>query len=337
TIARKVRSALRQAATTPATATPVASTTSTAALTIASTTTSTVSRTTNLLRRACRAAFKSKSKADNNDKPSCTIYELQRAFAEERAARYVAEATLDEAEGALSELRMEYASQYAACFVAESNRAETDAVNSALRADIDALYAQLGESRGETIEIRRDTWARLEETEAFRALEEAGRIAAESACASMGVAVTNLESALSAPDATHTESMAALAEANHNAEREAEAARSEALELHAKLADTSRAASQLAAKSAIDQQQLADVNGQLDAAKQTNELLQDRVQELQRGAKKHVLDLDKIHSELLCLRKAVANYRVAAAGGHQMCIYCGTTLGAGTASELARR
>ncbi|KAJ1947698.1 hypothetical protein GGF37_000282, partial [Kickxella alabastrina] len=61
------------------------------------------------------------------------------------------------------------------------------------------------------------------------------------------------------------------------------------------------------------------------------------VQELQRGAKKHVLDLDEIHSELLCLRKAVANYRVAAAGGHQMCIYCTATLGAATASELARR
>ncbi|KAJ1930945.1 hypothetical protein GGF37_007555, partial [Kickxella alabastrina] len=169
---------------------------------------------------------------------------------------------------------------------------------------MDALYGQLNESHRETSEIRRNTLARLEKSGTFRAQEKAGGIAAGSACASTGVAVANLEPALSADNAAHTESMAALAEAKHNAKREAEAARSE-----------------LEAKNAIAQQKLTDVNKQLDNTKQQNKLLQDQVQELQRGAKEHVLDLDEMHSKLLCLRKAVANYRMAAAGGH-MCIYC---------------
>ncbi|KAI7833234.1 hypothetical protein BX661DRAFT_196461 [Kickxella alabastrina] len=235
----------------------------------------------------------------------------------------MSEATLDEAESAISELTTEYENQY------------TDAENAAFRIEMDALYVQLNESHRETSEIRCNTSARLEKSGTFRAQEEAGGIAAGSACASTGVAVANLEPALSAANAAHNESMATLAEAKHNAEREAEAARSEALELHAKLADTSCTASQLEAKNSIAQQKLTDLNKQLDNTKQQNKLLQDQVQELQRGAKKHVLDLDEMHSKLLCLRKTVAKYRVAAAGGH-MCIYCVATLGNTIASELAR-
>ncbi|KAJ1895788.1 hypothetical protein LPJ66_004374 [Kickxella alabastrina] len=182
------------------------------------------------------------------------------ALVEERAAHYMAEATLDEAEGAISELTTEYANQYVAWLVAENSRAETDTENAVFRTEMDALYTQLNESHRETSEVRCNISARLKKSEAFCAQEEAGIIAAECACARMSVAVTNLEFALSTANAAHTGSMAALAEAKCEADREAEAACSEALGLHAKLVGTSYATSQLEAKNAIVQQQLTDIN-----------------------------------------------------------------------------
>ncbi|KAJ1894987.1 hypothetical protein LPJ66_004858 [Kickxella alabastrina] len=149
----------------------------------ASTNEPTVPRTTNVLCQVCRALFKSKPKANSNNSGAAhTIYELQCGLVEESAAHYVAEATLDEAEGAISELTTEYANQYVACFVAENSRAETDAENVAFRAEMDALYTQLNESHRETPEIRRDTSAKLEKSEVFRAQEEARRIAAVCLC-----------------------------------------------------------------------------------------------------------------------------------------------------------
>ncbi|KAI7824907.1 hypothetical protein BX661DRAFT_199438 [Kickxella alabastrina] len=157
------------------------------------------------------------------------------------------------------------------------------------------------------------------EIRGFCAQEEAARIATESACASMGVAMANLELALSAADAAQTDSLATHAEVK----RKAEAACSEVIEL--------------AVKNTTGRQRMANINGQLDAAKQQNRLLQEQVQVLQRGANNHVHNFNEIHDKLPYLRKVVANYSTAAAGGQNVWIYCSATLCAATASELARR
>ncbi|KAJ1893901.1 hypothetical protein LPJ66_005496 [Kickxella alabastrina] len=156
----------------------------------------------------------------------------------------------------------------------------------------------------------------------------------------MGVAMANLELALSPANAAQTDSLTTHAEAKRKAKRKAkhkaEAARSEVIELCYKLVNTSWTAIQLAVKNTTDRQRMAAINGHLDAAKQQNRLLQEQVQVLQRGTNKHVHNFNEIHDELPCLRKVVANYNMAAAGGHHIWIYCGATLCAATASELAR-
>ncbi|KAJ1941244.1 hypothetical protein GGF37_003636 [Kickxella alabastrina] len=145
--------------------------------------------------------------------------------------------------------------------------------------------------------------------------------------------MANLELALSAADAAQTDSLATHAEVK----RKAEAACSEVIEVCYKLANTSCAAIQLAVKNTTGRQRMANINGQLDAAKQQNRLLQEQVQVLQRGANNHVHNFNEIHDKLPYLRKVVANYSTAAAGGQNVWIYCSATLCAATASELARR
>ncbi|KAJ1900913.1 hypothetical protein LPJ66_001161 [Kickxella alabastrina] len=304
------------AATTSAVAATTAVTTSTSATSATvtstaatSTTTATMPRKRNVLHLFYCAAFKLDSNSDtstaNNDyansetkSESDTVNSnrafsgLQAALANKTAACLVVETNFAKATHTLSQLQPEKALYKVGCYIAQTTCAGMKDKNTALSTKADTLQAELALSRSQAeTEIARLT-AQLHQKEEFISSFEMVKAAITEWA---DLATQQLAFLNKRRDELNSE-LARAGEQNT-------AMRSEVLRLDEKLEDMTRVASKLNAEPMVERKQHRDnVIGKLDADKQWNQQLEQRVEELDHCYKQNTADIDVIFGELLRLR-----------------------------------